>query len=75
MNKAILCKGQYDVLVLYLCGSHYDTLVPITVECANTGMNTSMVICGTDTTSSSSKTHIFMDETYKIEENDVPNAT
>ena len=75
IDKEILCMVQDDALVLYLREIHFDSLVPISVERAASGKNTSIVICEPSTTSSSSKTHIFMDETYKIEENDVPNAT
>ena len=50
MDKAISCIVQDDALVLYLRGSHYYPLVPIDVERAATGVNTSIVIFGHATT-------------------------
>ena len=58
MDKSILCMVQYDALVLDLHISHYDPLVPISVERADPGVNTSIVICVPATTYSISNTQI-----------------
>ena len=49
---------QDDALVLYLREIHFDSLVPISVERAASGKNTSIVICEPSTTSSSSNSRI-----------------
>ena len=48
--------GKNGTLVLYLREIYYYSLVPIAVERADSGVNTSIVICGPATTSSSSNT-------------------